>query len=979
MNVTTNLAQFLSTDTQTAGTDALSVLRHSRNRMAKAWQADGTISDYDKAKYFTLKTIEVDGIGSLSALLTRLEPDPHACLIRGRYVGDELARQRDLPDPGAKPPHEGFKPGFVRRMDDYFDDQPLHTMLVEVDEFVPRTADPVLDPEGAIDEYVFTQLPECFHGVAHHWQLSNSAGHAKNAGKLKVHLWFWLATPYTSAQLKAWAEGAGVPLDTSVLQRVQPHYTSAPVFAPGIANPAPRRSGFNPGLVADEVDLVIDDAVLAAAVTFTRTVLTKPRIMADADDPAVAYLFDHGLVRKEFSDKLGVVCPNEAEHSSDSGPSEAVYYPRGVGGRNEPGFECKHAHCSHLNGTLFLQLVGLDDRADAFDVITLTPEQEAEQLFARTRNAASARLTVDYLRTLPRDLVLERWAALAADLPRDGAQEVLDEVHRLTAIGRRQLAAALGEARAEKAKARRASAVRQAANGRRVIPWRPEDKTAAAREVDAEIVKHAAPGAYVTFSGLPSRVVIKRLPFTHAVDADDADPPAIPTIEPLDDVAMLEMVEKVAVFSETHNESGPAAIGVPAGVIDILLKQKNGHAPHVAGLVTHPIVLPSGEIVSQNGMHEASGLFLSGATVSGVRAYDHTEARIRLKALRDQYLEGFEFESELHADVALAGLFTGVQRKVFDAAPGLAVVAACQASGKTTKLRRLHLTLTGRDMPVSSFPEGDEAEVQKRLLSMLLRSPAMVVFDNITDGSTFRSAAIAAAMTGPVLVQRVLGLSRDADALTNVLFALTGNNVALGPDEVTRWLVCRLAPKSARPEERVFTHQDVVAHALSIRASVLRDVVGIVAGYLLSGHQIETRSRFPRWDRMVRQPLIWAGGADMAEAFKQNADEAEHLGAYEALFGELHAAFADKEFFAADVVDKVRGSDFGQSDAQKRLTAALGSLRTKDEYSAKSVGRTLRAAAGRMAPIEVDGGQRIARLDVRTVRGLATYRITVLG
>jgi hypothetical protein len=52
-----------------------------------------------------------------------------------------------------------------------------------------------------------------------------------------------------------------------------------------------------------------------------------------------------------------------------------------------------------------------------------------------------------------------------------------------------------------------------------------------------------------------------------------------------------------------------------------------------------------------------------------------------------------------------------------------------QASGKTTLFRKFHIVLTGRDMAVSTFPENDEAEVQKRLLAMLMRSPAMVCFD----------------------------------------------------------------------------------------------------------------------------------------------------------------------------------------------------------------------------------------------------------
>ena len=82
------------------------------------------------------------------------------------------------------------------------------------------------------------------------------------------------------------------------------------------------------------------------------------------------------------------------------------------------------------------------------------------------------------------------------------------------------------------------------------------------------------------------------------------------------------------------------------------------------------------------------------------------------------------------------------------------------------------------------------------------RSPALVCFDNLLDGTTFKSAPLAAAMTSPVLVQRLLGASKDTSCPTNVMFCITGNNLSLGPDELTRWLVCRLQPGEIRPEAR---------------------------------------------------------------------------------------------------------------------------------------------------------------------------------
>ena len=162
-------------------------------------------------------------------------------------------------------------------------------------------------------------------------------------------------------------------------------------------------------------------------------------------------------------------------------------------------------------------------------------------------------------------------------------------------------------------------------------------------------------------------------------------------------------------------------------------------------------------------------------------------------------------------------------------------------------------------------------------------------------------------MTSPVLVQRLLGASKDTSCPTNVMFCITGNNLSLGPDELTRWLVCRLQPGEIRPEARNFKHTDVVAHALSVRAAVLRDALSIIAGYKLFGGDIAPASRFPIWDSVVRQPLMWAGGEDVDECFTANADDSESRQAHSALVGCLYAHFKGAEFRASDVAALTKG------------------------------------------------------------------------
>ena len=138
-------------------TDTLTILRHGASSLAKTWNKDGTITGYGEAKYFSYRTADVGSLSELSNLLQTLQDEPNAMLIRGRYLGDKEARKNDGAD---------FKPGKVRRALDYFEDQPLHAVLIDIDKFEPLGADPLREPQDAICEYILTMLPEAFAQAA---------------------------------------------------------------------------------------------------------------------------------------------------------------------------------------------------------------------------------------------------------------------------------------------------------------------------------------------------------------------------------------------------------------------------------------------------------------------------------------------------------------------------------------------------------------------------------------------------------------------------------------------------------------------------------------------------------------------------------------------------------------------------------------------------------------------------------------------
>ncbi|HCE29610.1 MAG TPA: hypothetical protein DET46_13515 [Comamonadaceae bacterium] len=564
------------------------------------------------------------------------------------------------------------------------------------------------------------------------------------------------------------------------------------------------------------------------------------------------------------------------------------------------------------------------------------------------------------LRNMDPERISLEWAPRAAELTETEGRAVLEEVHRRTGQGLRVLSTELREARQHHS----AMLLQSNACGRRTIRHRPEMSATQAQEV-AELIRTRNPLGLVRHAGRPVRIASVTPLYSHGATGDEA--PEQVLVSAHSRPTLVAAAEDVALFTVT-TKGGPRPTCIPHAVIDHLITCDAGLVPDISGVVSWPLVTGAGEVLSINGLHQSTGLVVHGCPEGvALNAYTKTEAAAALAWLRLHYLDGFEFASPLDADAALAGLFTAVQRPVLDMAPALAILASAQSSGKTTLARRQHLVLTGRDAPLSNLPLGNDEELEKRLLALLLTAPAQITFDNVPDGMALSLGPLNAMLTAPVLEGRILGATQIARASTASAVVITGNNLRLGADETSRTLITRLAPATVRPEARQFINADVVSHAQGIRWQVLTHVVGIVAGYLRSGSDYPTRTRFARWDVAVRQSLIWAGGYDVAEVFERNADNAEHIGALRCLLRCLHTEFESERFSVRDVINRLVLS-------LADVTDALEALGCRDPQKSKSVGRVLAAQIDR--PAMVDG--RAVKLQGSQNRdGVTVYRVSL--
>lgn len=265
-------------------------------RCAKVFAPDGE-HPYNAGTHFRLERRPVESIHDVARVLNEIERDSRRMVIRGDVLDEAAAKAVRFEDEHEHGP--AWRGGFWRRKGPVFEDTPRHWMMLDLDDN-SYACDLLRDPETAILGFVASKLPACFQDVSFYWHLSSGAGIKPG---LRAHLWFWLAEPKGSEELREWAK-AVKGIDPAVYKAVQPHYTANPLFH-SLRDPVQVRSGFYEGLSGDEVTL--------ETVVTERTV-TVADVNLDLDDD-FAGLLD--------APKVGLTL-DEAARYLDKLPPEAV-------------------------------------------------------------------------------------------------------------------------------------------------------------------------------------------------------------------------------------------------------------------------------------------------------------------------------------------------------------------------------------------------------------------------------------------------------------------------------------------------------------------------------------------------------------------------------------------------------------------------------------------------------------------------------
>jgi hypothetical protein len=278
---------------------------------------------------------------------------------------------------------------------------------------------------------------------------------------------------------------------------------------------------------------------------------------------------------------------------------------------------------------------------------------------------------------------------------------------------------------------------------------------------------------------------------------------------------------------------------------DLLARADLLPLPELRGIVSSPVFIQSGELISKGGYHSGSGIMLRLERLEHVRSDMPLEDAVKI--LRDNLLADFPFAHPQagFAHTLAATLQPFVRPMIDGPTPLFLVEAPTRGTGKGLLADVISLVTTGSRAQV--MVQTNDSEFDKRITSLLSGSSAVILLDNVHRLS---GVTLAAALTATVWRGRRLGQSRMLTLPNTALWLATGNNVKLDDDMPRRIVPIRLDPEMERPEYRTgFKHPRLLEWVKANRTELVSACLSIVQGCLRA---------CTRWAAMNRGDMCWA-------------------------------------------------------------------------------------------------------------------------
>lgn len=490
-----------------------------------------------------------------------------------------------------------------------------------------------------------------------------------------------------------------------------------------------------------------------------------------------------------------------------------------------------------------------------------------------------------------------------------------------------------------------------------VINYLPKNLTRVIDQIEDAILADTANGGVFARGG--SYVTVRQAKAATAAEVQSGE--AGVAVVTFDKGGLRERAAASVDFRTATTGKNPEWVQCPPSdiVLDTMLSRNGGNAPPLVDVITAPIVMPTGAVISRPGYDCSTGLFASfeDGKFPPLQSYtterDAPRAQLDAEAaLKWLYLNVFgEFPGRTETDrtAMVAAVMTGLLRPVCGITPGFLMSSGVQSTGKTTLMNVIGAIAHGVPPGLLSWPGGEE-EMQKMILSSLHAGRNMIAFDNLKQGAVIGSNELAKLLSTPKVEGRLLGATKLLKLPANALVLLSGNNIVLEGDLPSRIIEIYLDAGMERPDQREFKRPDILEWALANRPEIVAKVLTIAKAYLDAGAPaVNIRpSRFSTFDQMVRRPLVWAGGADIGEKFSSAISEDPGLALLRDVLQQWRPALGTDPLPAGEVAAKLDAADFRpEMEAFNRsLRALIGNPRGAAP-TAQGIGHTLKKFVSR--------------------------------
>ncbi len=327
---------------------------------------------------------------------------------------------------------------------------------------------------------------------------------------------------------------------------------------------------------------------------------------------------------------------------------------------------------------------------------------------------------------------------------------------------------------------------------------------------------------------------------------------------------------RLADFIRINGRGEEVAAELPSNVAKELLIDWEKPVPPLKEIVTTPIVDRTGVISMEPGYDARSELYYLHRGVPSRRlpespSRDEVEQAVALIA---EWLHDFPFASDADRCHAIAVPLTFIIREMISGPMPLFVVdAPTPGTGKTLLVETAIQIMEGGPGSITTQPRDDE-EWRKRITALLLRARGSIVIDNVKR--KLESPSLAAALTGDVWEDRLLGKSQTVTVKNRAVWVATGNNVQLDLETARRAVRCHLDAQRERPwEGRGFLHGDLREWVSENREELVWAYLVLIGNWVASGKPATRGPRlgmFESWSDVVGGVLKSAG----IEGFLEN-------------------------------------------------------------------------------------------------------------